>query len=29
MNRALRRMSIAVLAMFLLLLININYLQGF
>jgi len=28
-NRALRRMSIAVLAMFLLLLININYLQGF
>ena len=29
MNRALRRISIAVLAMFLLLLININYLQGF
>jgi penicillin-binding protein A len=28
-NRALRRMSIAVLVMFLLLLININYLQGF
>jgi peptidoglycan glycosyltransferase len=28
-NRALRRMSIAVLAMFLLLLINVNYLQGF
>jgi peptidoglycan glycosyltransferase len=28
-NRALRRISIAVLAMFLLLLININYLQGF
>ena len=29
MNRALRRISIAVLAMFLLLLINVNYLQGF
>ncbi len=29
MNRALRRISIAVLVMFLLLLININYLQGF
>ena len=29
MNRALRRMSIAVLVMFLLLLINVNYLQGF
>ena len=29
MNRALRRTSIAVLVMFLLLLININYLQGF
>ncbi len=29
MNRALRRMSIAILVMFLLLLININYLQGF
>jgi penicillin-binding protein A len=28
-NRALRRISIAVLAMFLLLLINVNYLQGF
>jgi penicillin-binding protein A len=28
-NRALRRMSIAILVMFLLLLININYLQGF
>jgi peptidoglycan glycosyltransferase len=28
-NRALRRISIAVLAMFVLLLININYLQGF
>jgi peptidoglycan glycosyltransferase len=28
-NRALRRMSIAVLVMFLLLLINVNYLQGF
>jgi penicillin-binding protein A len=28
-NRALRRMSIAVLVMFVLLLININYLQGF
>ena len=29
MNRALRRISIAVLVMFLLLLINVNYLQGF
>ena len=29
MNRALRRISIAVLVMFLLLLVNINYLQGF
>ncbi len=29
MNRALRRISIAVLVMFVLLLININYLQGF
>ncbi len=29
MNRALRRISIAILAMFLLLLININYLQAF
>jgi penicillin-binding protein A len=29
MNRALKRLSIAVLVMFLLLLININYLQGF
>ena len=29
MNRALRRISFAVLAMFLLLLINVNYLQGF
>ncbi len=29
MNRALRRISIAVLAMFILLLINVNYLQGF
>ena len=29
MNRALRRISIAVLAMFLLLLINVNYVQGF
>ena len=29
MNRALRRISIAILVMFLLLLININYLQGF
>ena len=29
MNRALRRISIAVLAMFVLLLINVNYLQGF
>ena len=29
MNRALRRTSIAVLVMFLLLLINVNYLQGF
>ena len=29
MNRALRRMSIAVLVMFVLLLVNINYLQGF
>jgi peptidoglycan glycosyltransferase len=28
-NRALKRLSIAVLAMFLLLLINVNYLQGF
>jgi peptidoglycan glycosyltransferase len=28
-NRALRRMSVAILVMFLLLLININYLQGF
>jgi peptidoglycan glycosyltransferase len=28
-NRALRRMSIAVLVMFLLLLVNVNYLQGF
>jgi len=28
-NRALRRISIAILAMFLLLLINVNYLQGF
>jgi len=28
-NRALRRISIAVLVMFLLLLINVNYLQGF
>jgi peptidoglycan glycosyltransferase len=28
-NRALRRMSIAILVMFLLLLVNINYLQGF
>ena len=29
MNRALRRMSVAILVMFVLLLININYLQGF
>ena len=29
MNRALKRISIAILAMFLLLLINVNYLQGF
>ena len=29
MNRALRRISIAVLAMFILLLVNVNYLQGF
>ena len=29
MNRALRRISVAVLVMFLLLLVNINYLQGF
>ena len=29
MNRALRRISVAVLVMFLLLLINVNYLQGF
>ena len=29
MNRALRRISIAILVMFLLLLINVNYLQGF
>jgi peptidoglycan glycosyltransferase len=29
MNRALRRMSIAVLVMFVLLLVNINYVQGF
>jgi peptidoglycan glycosyltransferase len=29
LNRALRRISIAVLAMFLLLLVNVNYLQGF
>jgi penicillin-binding protein A len=29
LNRALRRISIAVLAMFVLLLINVNYLQGF
>jgi peptidoglycan glycosyltransferase len=29
MNRALRRISIAVLVMFLLLLVNVNYLQGF
>ena len=29
MNRALRRISIAVLVMFVLLLINVNYLQGF
>ena len=29
MNRALRRISIAILAMFVLLLINVNYLQGF
>ena len=29
MNRALRRISFAVLAMFVLLLINVNYLQGF
>ena len=29
MNRALKRISIAVLAMFLLLLINVNYLQAF
>ena len=29
MNRALRRISIAVLVMFVLLLVNINYLQGF
>ena len=29
MNRALRRISIAILVMFLLLLVNINYLQGF
>jgi penicillin-binding protein A len=29
MNRALKRISIAVLAMFLLLMINVNYLQGF
>ena len=29
MNRALRRISIAVLVMFVLLLVNVNYLQGF
>ena len=29
MNRALRRISVAILVMFLLLLINVNYLQGF
>jgi penicillin-binding protein A len=29
LNRALRRISIAVLAMFILLLVNVNYLQGF
>ena len=29
MNRALRRISIAILAMFILLLVNVNYLQGF
>ena len=29
MNRALRRISIAVLVMFVVLLINVNYLQGF
>ena len=29
MNRALKRISIAVLVMFLLLMVNVNYLQGF
>ena len=29
MNRALKRISVAVLVMFLLLLVNVNYLQGF
>ena len=29
MNRALRRISIAVLVMFVLLLVNVNYIQGF
>ena len=29
MNRALRRISIAVLVMFVLLIVNVNYLQGF
>ena len=29
MNRALRRISIAVLVMFVLLLVNVSYLQGF